>query len=187
MTTVITVYDVAPDSPTPDALGGGHTVYQALQAPASFPWVDLGEAATPHDAAEVVARALQVPGALSGRYEAFHVRDVPAAAYAPDGGDPDDGVLFVNCFRFAPEAHDAAYAAWLRVNAYMVTKPGYRSHRLHRRLDDDAPFGLVNVVAWESVEAWEAAHDEGFRAVAGGELPFTSHPTLCRPVEVLSR
>jgi hypothetical protein len=64
----------------------------------------------------------------------------------------------------------------------MVTKPGYRWHRLHRRLDDEAPFGLVNVVEWESPQAWRAAHDDGFRRLAGGELPFTAHPTLCRPL-----
>jgi hypothetical protein len=84
--------------------------------------------------------------------------------------------------RFAPDRHDEAFAAWQRVNRYMVAKPGYRWHRLHRRLDDHAPFGLVNVVEWESPEAWLAAHDEGFRALAGGDLPFTAHPTLCRPV-----
>lgn len=48
----------------------------------------------------------------------------------------------------------------------MVTEPGYRWHRLHRRGHDDAPFGLVNLAGWESADAWAAAHDDGFRALA---------------------
>jgi hypothetical protein len=182
MTTVITVYDVPDGAPAPDALAEGHTVHRAIGVPASFSWIDLGEAATPEEAERVVASASDRSGALSGRYVAFHVNDQAAPAY--DSDKSDETVVFVNCLRFAPEQHDAAFAAWERVNHYMVRKPGYRWHRLHRRLDDDAPFGLVNVVEWESPDAWRAAHDEGFRALAGGDLPFIAHPTLCRPVAV---
>jgi heme-degrading monooxygenase HmoA len=135
---------------------------------------------SPEDAAAAVARASGVPGAQAGRYDAFHVNERAAAPFDPES--PGDPVVFVNCMRFAPEQHDAAFAAWERVNRYMVEKPGYRWHRLHRRLHDDAPFGLVNVVEWESPEAWLAAHDEGFRALTGGDLPFTAYPTLCRSV-----
>jgi heme-degrading monooxygenase HmoA len=74
---------------------------------------------------------------------------------------------------------------WRDVNAYMVNKPGYRWHRLHRRVSDDAPFGLVNVVEWESVAAWRAAHDEGFRERAvRPNMPMTAYPTLCVPVSL---
>ncbi|HEY3528187.1 MAG TPA: antibiotic biosynthesis monooxygenase [Nocardioides sp.] len=180
MTTVITVYDVPDGAPAPTALAEGHTLHRAVGMPAAYPWIDLGEAATAEDAALLVASAAGRPGALAGRYEAFHVNDQAAPAYDPDRHD--ESVIFVNCMRFAPERHDAAFAAWERVNHYMVRKPGYRWHRLHRRLDDDAPFGLVNVVEWESPDAWRAAHDDGFRALAGGDLPFTAQPTLCRAV-----
>jgi hypothetical protein len=180
MTTVITVYDVPAGGEPPAALAKGHTVHRALEAPASFAWIDLGEHRSPEDAAALVAAAAERPGALSGTYEAFHVNELAAPAYDParDG----QSVVFVNCMRFEPEQHDAAFEAWQRVNHYMVAKPGYRWHRLHRRLDPRAPFGLVNVVEWESPEAWRAAHDEGFRRLAGGDLPFTAQPTLCRPV-----
>ena len=64
----------------------------------------------------------------------------------------------------------------------MVNQPGYRWHRLHHRVHDDAAFGLVNIVEWESVTAWQAAHDAGFRARAVRDhMPFDAHPTLCRP------
>jgi len=97
-------------------------------------------------------------------------------------GLDDQGVLFVNCMAFPPARHDAAFALWQEVNAYMVNQPGYRWHRLHHRVHDDAAFGLVNIVEWESVTAWQAAHDAGFRARAVRDhMPFDAHPTLCRP------
>jgi heme-degrading monooxygenase HmoA len=180
MTTVITVYDLPDGAAAPTALGDTHTLHRAVGVPAAFPWIDLGESATPDEAALVVAEASGRAGALSGRYDAFHVNDVAAEPFDP--GRPAESVVFVNCMRFDPEHHDAAFAAWERVNRYMVAKPGYRWHRLHRRLDDDAPFGLVNVVEWESPDAWRAAHDAGFRALTEGDLPFTAQPTLCRRV-----
>ena len=180
MTTVITVYDVPTDAEAPPPLGPGHTRHRAVGAPASFAWIDLAESLSPQEARSAVTRASSVAGALAGRYDAFHVNDQPAAPFDP--GTHGDGIVFVNCMRFAPGHHDAAFAAWERVNHYMVGKPGYHWHRLHRRVDDDAPFGLVNVVGWESPEAWRAAHDDGFRALTDGDLPFTALPTLCRPV-----
>ena len=182
MTTVITAYDLPDDATAPVALGDGHTLHLAAGPPAAFRWIDLVEASSPETAARLVAEADGRAGALSGRYDAFRVNDQAAAPY--DEERTDGAVIFVNCMRFAPDQHDAAFEAWQRVNHYMVGKPGYRWHRLHRRLDDSAPFGLVNVVEWESPDAWRAAHDEGFRALAGGDLPFTAHPTLCRPVAV---
>jgi heme-degrading monooxygenase HmoA len=180
MTTVITVYDLPEGTEAPTALGDGHTLHRAVGRPASFAWIDLGESASPASAARVVADAKGRPGALTGRYDVFHINDQPAEAFGPDGDD--ESVIFVNCMRFAPEQHDAAFAAWERVNRYMVRKPGYRWHRLHRRVDASAPFGLVNVVEWESPAAWQAAHDDGFRALTDGDLPFAAQPTLCRPV-----
>jgi hypothetical protein len=179
MTTVITVYDLPDDAPAPAVLDPGHTLHRAIGRPASFAWIDLGEAPTPDAAARLVSEAAATPGALTGRYDAFHVNQTPAEPFDPSASS--ESVVFVNCMSFAPERHDEAFAAWQRVNHYMVAKPGYRWHRLHRRLDDSAPFGLVNVVEWESPEAWQAAHDEGFRVLAGGDLPFTAQPTLCRP------
>jgi hypothetical protein len=177
MTTVITVYDRDPDD-APVPLGSDHVLYRAVGRPASFGWVDLAEVAD-DVAADAVRSWASDPTALTGRYQAFHLGEVAAQAY---GEAPVDPVTFVNCIRFAPHLHDSAFEAWQRVNRYMVAKPGYRWHRLHRRLDHEAPFGLVNVVEWESPEAWQAAHDEGFRALTEGDLPFTTHPTLCRPV-----
>jgi heme-degrading monooxygenase HmoA len=92
--------------------------------------------------------------------------------------------MFVNCLECPSDREDATFEVWQEINAYMVTKPGYRWHKLHRRTHPDAPFGFVNVVEWESAAAWQAAHDEGFRALAARpDLTFTAYPTLCQPIE----
>jgi hypothetical protein len=180
MTTLITVYDLPLTADAPTPLAEGHTLHRAVGTPASFGWIDVGEAGTPEAGARLVVEAAGRTGAQPGRYDAFHVNDQPAEPFDPEGRG--ESVVFVNCMIFAPGQHDAAFAAWERVNHYMVRKPGYRWHRLHRRLDAGAPFGLVNVVEWESPDAWRAAHDNGFRALTDGDLPFTAHPTLCRAV-----
>lgn len=72
-------------------------------------------------------------------------------------------IPFVNCFEVPGGQEDAFLALWREVNAYMAGKPGYVSHQLHRSLLPEARFRFVNYALWESVEHWQAAHDEGFR------------------------
>ncbi|HTT26939.1 MAG TPA: antibiotic biosynthesis monooxygenase family protein [Solirubrobacteraceae bacterium] len=70
---------------------------------------------------------------------------------------------FMNCFEVPAGHEDAFLALWQEVNAYMATKPGYVSHRLHRSLAPEARFRFINYAEWESPEHWRAAHDDGFR------------------------
>jgi hypothetical protein len=169
MSTLITCYDVPADA-APPADGSGQLL-RGIDPVKRFAYIEIVDG--------VPAGTQPRTDGLSGVYEAFHVNSEPAPAFAADGAS--NSVMFVNCMAFPPENHDAALAVWTRVNAYMVRKPGYRWHRLHRRTHEDAPFGLINVVEWESVAAWQAAHDDGFRALAGGDLPFEAQPTLCLP------
>jgi heme-degrading monooxygenase HmoA len=72
-------------------------------------------------------------------------------------------VVLINCFEVPASQEARFFALWKDVNAYMVAKPGYRSHRLHRSLSPDAHFRFVNFAEWESAEHLQAAHDDGFR------------------------
>jgi heme-degrading monooxygenase HmoA len=72
-------------------------------------------------------------------------------------------VVFVNCFEVPAEQEETFFRLWQEVNAYMVTKAGYRSHRLHRSLAPDAQFRFVNYAQWDSLREFQAAHDDGFR------------------------
>lgn len=185
MTTVITCYEIPPTADRPASVPDATTrqILRAVDPAARFGWIQISEHATPESAATAVhATATGAFGTLSGSYDAFHTNDVAAPPF--DTEATASSVMFVNCFSFGPDQFDAAFEVWRRVNAYMVDKPGYRWHRLHRRTHEDAPFGFVNVVGWESVESWEAAHDEGLRALLGsGPPPFTNTPTLCMPVK----
>lgn len=178
MTTVISVYEAnnTTDAPPPVADAATQQTLRAVDPAAPFGWIQISE----HETAQAADAAVRTSSGLSGSYEAFHCGEVAGPPYDPADAAP---VMFVNCFRFAPEQFDAAFARWRRVNDYMVAKPGYRWHKLHRRQHDDAAFGFVNVVEWESMTAWHAAHDAGFQAVLGTDpLPFTSMPTLCLPI-----
>jgi heme-degrading monooxygenase HmoA len=89
-------------------------------------------------------------------------------------------VTLVNCFEVPAGREDEFFALWEQVNAYMRKKPGYLAHNLHRSLTPNAPFRFVNVAQWASVEQFQAAHDDGFRALVSQPewAPFRSTPAL---------
>ena len=184
MPTVISCFEIPRDAEQPLATTAARArqLYRAVAPGSRFGYLEVAEF---DDGAAAVEAAHTIAGgpltALSGSYQAFHANDHPAAPFA--AGEADSPITFINCLQFPPDRQDAAFEAWQRVNDYMVAKPGYRWHRLHRRTHDDAPFGFVNIVEWDSVASWEAAHDEGFRALtAPQQLPFVPYPTVCRPV-----
>lgn len=76
-------------------------------------------------------------------------------------------VTLVNCFEIPQGREDEFFALWQHVNTYMRAKKGYIEHKLHRSLAPDARFRFVNVACWASVQDFNAAHDEGFRALVG--------------------
>ena len=155
----------------------GSRVYRALAPDARFRHIAIGDV---EPAAQAVGAGADAVHAKSGRYEVLHTGENAAARFGADPGELP--ITFVNCFVVEPGREDAAFAVWQEINDYMVAKPGYRSHRLHRRVDD-APFAMVNVVEWESMQAWQAAHDDGFRALAApARLPFVTIPTVCQLV-----
>jgi len=87
-------------------------------------------------------------------------------------------VTFINCFEVAPEADADFLARWNTVNDYMAGQPGYLAHALHRALGDDARYRFVNVVRWSNPEEFEAAHDDGFRALVTPDYPYRFVPAL---------
>lgn len=89
-------------------------------------------------------------------------------------------VRFINLFTVPVGRDERFMELWKKVNVYMVAKPGYRNHRLHRALSDDAVYRYVNYVEWDSEEAWADAHDAGFRERVAdpGWAEFTTTPAL---------
>jgi heme-degrading monooxygenase HmoA len=152
-------------------------VYRAIAPDARFRYLTVGDAPP-----ALTSEGPGAPSLLTGRYEVIHTREDAAAAFDP--GNRARPVTFINCMVVEPGREDEAFAVWREINAYMVTKRGYRWHRLHRRSEPTAPFGQINVARWESAEAWRAAHDAGFRALAARpNLPFQPVATLCELVD----
>jgi heme oxygenase (mycobilin-producing) len=94
-------------------------------------------------------------------------------------------VEFVNCFEVPAGGEDAFFAVWEKVNTHMRGRPGYLGHELFRSLSPQATFRFVNHARWESVDAWQAAHDETFRALVA-DAPFTSTPGLYEIVHTVT-
>ena len=91
-----------------------------------------------------------------------------------------EAVTLVNCFEIPAGREEEFFGLWQQVNAYMQTKTGYLGHKLHRSLMPDAPFRFVNVAQWASVAQFQAAHDEGLRALVSqpGWAAFRYKPAL---------
>ena len=48
---------------------------------------------------------------------------------------------------------DEFFATWTKIKEFMLKQPGALHGTMHRSIDDDSPFQLVNVAQWESPEA----------------------------------
>jgi heme-degrading monooxygenase HmoA len=85
-------------------------------------------------------------------------------------------VVLINAFE-VPEGEDEAFLqGWERTRAFLSTKEGYFSTRLHRSLSPDADFRFVNVALWESEQAFrDATSQPEFR---NASVPFPFHASL---------
>ena len=75
------------------------------------------------------------------------------------------GVTLVNCFDVPQGREEEFFSLWQQVNSYMRKKKGHLEHKLHRSLAQDARYRFVNIARWESMADFNAAHDDGFRAL----------------------
>jgi heme-degrading monooxygenase HmoA len=101
---------------------------------------------------------------------------------APPGAAPATGpVTLINSFQVAPASDAAFRALWGETSRYFIARPGFVSLRLHRAVNDDAPYRWVNVAVWETEADFRAAHgSEEFRTLvtAPGWSEFPSIPAL---------
>jgi heme-degrading monooxygenase HmoA len=101
---------------------------------------------------------------------------------APRGAAPATGqVTLINSFQVAPDRDATFRALWGETSRYFIARPGFVSLRLHRAVNDDAPYRWVNVAVWESESAFRAAHGtDEFRnlVTTAGWSEFPSVPAL---------
>jgi heme oxygenase (mycobilin-producing) len=90
-------------------------------------------------------------------------------------------VTLINSFQVAPGRDAEFRALWGETSRYFIARPGFVSLRLHRAVNDDAPYRWVNVAVWENEGAFRAAHaTDDFRRLvtASGWSEFPSVPAL---------
>jgi heme-degrading monooxygenase HmoA len=93
-------------------------------------------------------------------------------------------LVLINLFSMPPEMVDRFIANWEANVSDANGAPGFRGTRLHRAIDPDAQFPVVNIARWDSAEEWQAAVSryfsapkEGSGALEGGAGPVP-HPAL---------
>jgi heme-degrading monooxygenase HmoA len=96
-------------------------------------------------------------------------------------------LVLINLFTMPAEMVDDFVGQWEAGIAAAKNAPGFRGTRLHRSLDPDAPYPVVNVARWDSVEDWQAAFDKYFSSPGqsdGGWGAVAAHPALYSVVHV---
>jgi heme-degrading monooxygenase HmoA len=66
-------------------------------------------------------------------------------------------VTVINPFEVPQGREDEALSMWDAFAEYFRKQPGYISTKLHKAINADARFHLVNIAEWDSVEAFQAA------------------------------
>jgi heme oxygenase (mycobilin-producing) len=73
-----------------------------------------------------------------------------------DPGSPSK-VILINPFEVVPGQEEKCLKYWERAAAFLRTRPGYMSTRLHKALSPQARFLYINVAEWESAAHFKAA------------------------------
>jgi heme-degrading monooxygenase HmoA len=95
-------------------------------------------------------------------------------------------ITLINVFEIDSADVELFLQQWQDRAQFMGTQPGFRSLRLHRALNADARFQLVNVAEWDSSEALQAATAQDFfhqsTQHSVQEFAVTAHPATYRVV-----
>ncbi|MEI4927444.1 antibiotic biosynthesis monooxygenase family protein, partial [Klebsiella pneumoniae] len=66
-------------------------------------------------------------------------------------------ITLINVFEIRADDIDRFLQEWRERAQFLGIQPGFRSLRLHRALNPDSRFQLINVAEWDSAEALDAA------------------------------
>ncbi|WP_405817559.1 antibiotic biosynthesis monooxygenase [Streptomyces sp. NBC_01390] len=111
--------------------------------------------------------------------------DVAAEFHAARSGSGEGpGVTFVNAFELPAERIDEFLPHWLGRAELTSKAPGFRDNRLHRAVDLDTRFQLVDIAHWDSPDAWRTADDDARFQQGLSDSPgfVTADPAVFRTV-----
>src|SRR6478735_7182820 len=95
-------------------------------------------------------------------------------------------ITLINIFEIGADDVDQFLREWEERAEFLGRQPGFRSLRLHRAVNPDSRFQLVNVAEWDSAEALQAATAQDFfqqsaqRSVQ--EFAVAAYPAVYRVV-----
>jgi heme-degrading monooxygenase HmoA len=95
-------------------------------------------------------------------------------------------ITLINVFEIDSRDVELFLREWQERAQFMGRQPGFRSLRLHRALNPDSRFQVINVAEWDSPETLQAATAQGFfqqsarRSVQG--FAVAAHPAVYRVV-----
>jgi heme-degrading monooxygenase HmoA len=100
---------------------------------------------------------------------------------------PDtEPITLINVFEIRPDDVEDFLQEWRERAQFLGRQPGFRSLRLHRALNPDSRFQLVNVAEWDSARALDAATARDFFKKSTHrsmhDFAVAAHPALYRVV-----
>src|SRR6266540_3700991 len=87
-------------------------------------------------------------------------------------------VVLINPFEVPPDRDREFVTRWERARDFLAGREGYVGTTLHRSLAPDAEFRFVNIAAWPSAAAFQAAIDDPAFREATAEISGRAHPSL---------
>ncbi len=162
-------------------------LHRSLAPEPEFRFVNVARWRSPRDFQAAVA-AREFPGrrmpyvSHPALYEVVAEDDAPAgpdpAGSGPAGSEPAGAVVLINLFEVPAPDEDDFMSSWEQARSLMRAQPGYLGTRLHRSLAPDAEFRFVNIAAWPSAAAFQAAIDDPAFREATAEISGRAHPSL---------
>jgi heme-degrading monooxygenase HmoA len=162
-------------------------LHRSLAPEPEFRFVNVARWRSPRDFQAAVA-ARGFPGrrmpyvSHPALYEVVAEDDAPAgpdpAGSGPAGSEPVGAVVLINLFEVPAPDEDDFMSSWEQARSLMRAQPGYLGTRLHRSLAPDAEFRFVNIAAWPSAAAFQAALDDPAFREATAEISGRAHPSL---------
>ena len=89
-------------------------------------------------------------------------------------------IIVINPFEVQQGREDEALSMWETFAEYFRKQPGYISTKLHKAINPDAKFHLINIAEWESTEEFQSALNKPEFQDVVKNLPndITSYPGL---------
>lgn len=82
----------------------------------------------------------------------------------------ENSVVLINAFEVPRGKEAEALASWRKSRDFLKEQPGYIGTRLHRNIDPDGKFHLVNVARWRSAADFKAATERMREAMPDSQV-----------------